>query len=145
MTPTQRVFATIASVVTFLVIVELVRRRKLKEEYSLLWIVTTVGMIVLSSWYGLIERLSVLVGAVTPTTTLFLFAFLFLLAISIHVTTVISRLTQQVRQLTQEVAILGAELRECRPEAEAAGGTPGERRDAATESGRPSPGGRAGR
>ena len=39
-----------------------------------------------------------------------LHAFLFLLAISVHVTTVISRLTQQTRRLAQEVAILGAEL-----------------------------------
>jgi hypothetical protein len=112
MTPSQRVFAMAASIATFLVILELVRRRKLKEEYSWLWILTTVGMVVLSSWYGLIAKLSALIGAVTPTTTLFLFAFLFLLAISIHVTTVISRLTQQVRRLTQEVAILGAELHE---------------------------------
>ncbi len=109
MTHTQRIFAIITSVVTLLSIVELVRRRKLKEEYSWLWFLTTVVMVVLSSWYGLIEKLSRLVGAVTPTTTLFLFGLLFLLLISVHFSTVISRLTQQVRRLTQEVALLSAE------------------------------------
>jgi hypothetical protein len=109
MTPTQRVFAITASIATFAVIVELVRRRKLKEEYSFLWIVTAVSMVMLSSWYGLVEWLTALIGAVTVTTTLFLFSLLFLLLISVHYSTVLSRLTQQVRQLTQELAILTAE------------------------------------
>ncbi len=109
MTPTQRVFAIVTSVATLVFIVELVRRRRLKEEYSWLWIVTGVGMVVLSAWYGLIERVTHLIGAVTVTTTLFLFGLLFLLVISVHFSTVISRLTQQVRRLTQELAILSAE------------------------------------
>ncbi len=109
MTPTQRVFAVAASLVTFAVILELVRRRKLREEYAFLWIVTSAGMIVLSAWYGLIEWITYLIGAVTVTTTLFLFALLFLLLISVHFTTVLSRLTVQIRRLTQELAILQAE------------------------------------
>lgn len=109
MTPTQRIFAIATSVATLAFIVELVRRRRLKEEYSWLWIVTGVGMVVLSAWYGLIERITHLIGAVTVTTTLFLFGLLFLLVISVHFSTVISRLTQQVRRLAQELAILSAE------------------------------------
>ena len=108
MTPTQRAFAVVASLVTFAVIVELIRRRKLREEYAFLWMITSVGMIVLSAWYGLIERITRLIGAVTVTTTLFMFALLFLLLISVHFTTVLSRLTVQVRRLTQELAILQA-------------------------------------
>ncbi len=109
MTHTQRIFAIVASVATLVFIVELVRRRKLKEEYSWLWILTGVGMVVLAGWYGLIEHLTHLIGAVTVTTTLFLFGLLFLLVISVHFSTMISRLTQQVRRLTQEIAILSAE------------------------------------
>jgi hypothetical protein len=109
-TPTQRVFALLVSAGTLFTVLELIRRRKLKEEYSLLWILCGVGMTVLATWYGFIEWLSALIGAITPTTTLFLFALLFLLLISIHFSTVISRLTQQVRRLTQEVALLEAEL-----------------------------------
>lgn len=109
MTPTQRVFAIVTSLATLLFILELVRRRKLREEYSWLWILTAAGMLVLASWYGLIEKISRLIGAVTPTTTLFLFALLFLLAISVHFSTMISRLQQQVRRLTQELALLRAD------------------------------------
>jgi len=110
MTPTQRVFAIVISIATFLVVMELIRRRRLREEYAFLWVLTTVGMMVLATWYGLIERITQLIGAVAVTTTLFLFALLFLLLISVHFTTVISRLTVQVRRLTQELAILQAEL-----------------------------------
>lgn len=109
MTPTQRIFAIVTSVGTLAFILELVRRRRLREEYAWLWILTALGMVVLSSWYGLIERISRVVGAVTPTTTLFLFALLFLLAISVHFSTMISRLQQQVRRLTQELALLRAD------------------------------------
>ncbi len=109
MTSTQRTFAVLVSLATLFVIVELVRRRRLKEEYSWLWIATSAGMLLLSGWYGLIERITHLIGAVTVTTTLFLFGLLFLLLISVHFTTVISRLTQQVRRLTQELALISAE------------------------------------
>ncbi len=120
MTPTQRLFAIATSVATLLGILELVRRRRLREEYSLLWIATTLVMLVLASWYGVIEWLTRLIGAVTPTTTLFLFGLLFLLVISIHFSTVISRLTHQLRRLTQEIAIVEAELQARRdPEAHA--------------------------
>jgi hypothetical protein len=108
MTATQRAFAMLATLAIFLVVLELVRRRKLREEYSLLWIATSVVMLILSTWYGLIEWITRAIGAITVTTTLFIFALLFLLAISVHFTTVISRLTVQVRRLTQEVAILQA-------------------------------------
>lgn len=115
MTPTQRLFAVATSVVTLLAILELVRRRKLKEEYSWLWLLTGVAMLVLSGWYGLIEWISHAIGAVTVTTTLFLFGLLFLLAICVHFSTTISRLTEQVRRLTQELAILDAERDGGRP------------------------------
>lgn len=118
MTPTQRVFAISASVATLVMVVELIRRRKLREEYAFLWILTSVTMLLLSSWYGLVEWVTHLIGAVTVTTTLFLFGLLFLLLISVHFTTVLSRLTVQVRRLAQELAILEAERRRAPAETE---------------------------
>jgi hypothetical protein len=123
MTPTQRAFAIITSIATFLVVMELIRRRRLREEYAFLWVLTTVGMMVLATWYGLIERITQLIGAVAVTTTLFIFALMFLLLISVHFTTVISRLTVQVRRLTQELAILQASRQA--PGPEPTGASPG--------------------
>jgi tellurite resistance protein TehA-like permease len=127
MTPTQRVFAIVTSIGTFLVVMELIRRRRLREEYAFLWVLTTVGMMVLATWYGLIERITQLIGAVAVTTTLFIFALMFLLLISVHFTTVLSRLTVQVRRLTQELAILQASRQG--PGREPSGASPGERQE----------------
>ena len=82
----------------FLVIVELVRRRKLKEEYAWLWILSTLGMVGLALFYPLLEWVTAAIGAVTATSTLFIFGLLFLLLISVHYSTVLSQLTQQVRR-----------------------------------------------
>jgi hypothetical protein len=87
-------------------------------------------MMLLATWYGLIEWITQFIGAVAVTTTLFLFALLFLLLISVHFTTVISRLTVQVRRLTQELAILQAERGQAGGEDGPAGSPPpgGDRR-----------------
>ena len=91
---------------TFVFVLELVRRRKLKEEYAWLWVLIGLGAIGLVVFYPALEWLTQLIGAVTVTTTLFIFSLLFLLLINIHMSLVISRLSHQVKRLTQEMALL---------------------------------------
>ncbi len=93
-----------------LFILALIRRRKLKEEYALLWLLTGMAVLILVVWYDLLEVVSSLIGAVAPTTTLFLFAFLFLMLISIHFSVKFSKLSDQIKDLTQEMAFLRHEL-----------------------------------
>ncbi len=108
MTPHQQFFAVLTSFVVFALILELVRRRRLREEYSWLWLLTGAVMIVLVGWQQLLFLITRLIGAVSPLTTLLLFSLLFLLAIAIHYSIIISRLTTQVKNLAQELALLGA-------------------------------------
>jgi hypothetical protein len=108
----QTVFALITSLVIFVLIVELVRRRRLREEYSWLWLLTSAAMILLVVWFRLLVLITHLVGAVTPINTLLLFAVLFLFAIAVHYSVIVSRLTSQVKNLAQEVALLSAQLEE---------------------------------
>jgi hypothetical protein len=112
MTLHQKVFAVLVSLLVFGVILELVRRRRLREEYAVLWLLTGGGIVVLVVWEGLLAALTRAIGAVLNVSTLFLFAWLFLLAIVLHYSVIISRLTMQVKNLAQEVAILGARLEE---------------------------------
>jgi hypothetical protein len=109
MTPRQTVFAIVATVTVFLLILELVRRRRLREEYAWLWLLTGAMMLVLVVWYRLLLFVTWVIGAVLPGTTLLLFSSLFLLALAIHYSVIISRLTVQVTKLAQELAILSAE------------------------------------
>lgn len=108
MTFHQQLFAVLTSLIVMAVVLELVRRRLLREEYSWLWLLTAAVMIVLVSWQRLLLVITRLIGAVSPLTTLLLFSLLFLLAIAIHYSIIISRLTTQVKNLAQELALLDA-------------------------------------
>lgn len=105
-TPHQQIFAILTAIAVFLMIVELVRRRRLREEYSWLWLLTGAGMILLVVWYRLLLYITRFIGAGTPVTTLFLFSTLFLLIIAVHFSVIISKLTVQIKNLTQELALL---------------------------------------
>jgi hypothetical protein len=106
----QTIFALVTSLAAFLFVLELVRRRRLREEYSWLWLLTAAVMILLVIWYRLLVVITHVVGAVTPLNTLLLCAVLFLFAIAVHYSVIISRLTTQVKNLAQEVALLSTQL-----------------------------------
>lgn len=105
MTIQQKLFALLLGAGLFVLIIDLVRRRKLAEEYSFLWLCTGFGIVLLVLWYDLLRWLTYLIGAVAPTTTLFLFGFFFLLLINLHYSIKISRLTAQVKTLAQKAAL----------------------------------------
>ena len=107
-----KIVALMISIGVMLLIIELVRRRKLREEYSWLWLMTGAGILILTLWFGLLKWVTHLVGAITPSSTIFLFAFLFLIFISLHFSVVISKLTDRNKELAQRYAILELELNE---------------------------------
>lgn len=102
----QKIFAIIASILLMLLVVELVRRRRLREEYSWLWVLTGGVIILLVVWYDLLLFITHLIGAVAPTTTLFIFGLLFLMIISLNYSIQISRLSHQVKEMAQQLALL---------------------------------------
>jgi hypothetical protein len=112
LTTHQTVFALTISLLAFLFVLDLVRRRRLREEYSWLWLLTAGTMVVLAVWYKLLVAVTYVVGAVTPLNTLLLCAVLFLFAIAVHYSVIISRLTNQVKNLAQELAIVASRLEE---------------------------------
>jgi hypothetical protein len=105
----QKIFAIFASMVIFIVIINLVKNGKLKEEYSWLWLLTGFVIIILALWYDLLLALTHLIGAVLPTTTLFIFAIIFLISIALHFAIKISMLTDQVKNLSQEIALINSD------------------------------------
>ena len=105
----QKIFAIIASLSIFVVIVYLVKKGKLKEEYSWLWLLTGAVILLLVVWYDLLLLLTNLIGAVTATTTLFIFGIVFLMLITLHFAIKISTLSDQVKNLAQKLSLLEAE------------------------------------
>ena len=106
----QQIFALITSAFIFFVVIEMVRKRQLREEYSVLWLVTSVLMFVLVLRYEWLVALTKLIGAGLPTTTLFLGSIIFLMLLSVQFCIKISRLTDQVKNLSQENALMKAEI-----------------------------------
>jgi hypothetical protein len=106
----QKIFALIVSALVFVVVVDMVRRRRLREEYSVLWLATSVIMFALVIRYEWLVDLTALIGAELPTTTLFLFSIIFLLLLSVQFCIKISRLTDQVKNISQENALMKQEI-----------------------------------
>jgi hypothetical protein len=105
----QKVLALVVSVALLVIIVELVRRRRLREEYSFLWIATGVVIVVLALWYELLEGITRFIGAGLPTSTLFFFALVFLILVSLQFSVKITDLSKQVKNLAQRLALLEVE------------------------------------
>lgn len=111
----------IISIGALLLVLELVRRRKLREDYSLLWLLTAISLIVLSASRPLLDKVAALLGIVTyPPAALFLVAIVFLLVILLHFSTVLSRLTRENKEIAQQMALLRWELSETRRQLDAA-------------------------
>jgi hypothetical protein len=104
--------AAAAAILLLLVIFELIRRRRLRERYALLWILTGTVILVLALWRGLLEKLSDLAGIAYPPNALFVLAAVFIFTVLLHYSTVISKLSDQNRIMAQRLALLEHELAE---------------------------------
>ena len=89
---------------------ELVRRRHLSEEYSMGWLITGVLMLLMATWIDLLAKVTDLVGSKAVTSTLFFLGLMFLVVICLHFSIRISNLTNQVRKLSQWLAIQNHEI-----------------------------------
>jgi len=105
---TQKIFALVVCCCVFAFTIEMVRKRHLREEYSLLWLGTSLLMFVLVLKYDWLVALTRFIGAGLPTTTLFIGAIIFLLLIAVQFSIKISKLTDQVKNLAQDNARLRA-------------------------------------
>jgi len=92
-----------------LMVVELVRRRKLKEEYSVLWVGTAVLTLLGSVWFSLLRGVTDAIGAVSPASTLFFFGLLFCIILLLHFSVRISALERRLTTLVQEVGLMAVE------------------------------------
>jgi hypothetical protein len=97
-----------ASAALLLYILEMVRRRKLREEYSILWLFGSALILILSLKQSWLVSLAHAVGIVYPPSFLFLVGILFILLILIHFSIAISKLHQTNKKMAQEIALMKA-------------------------------------
>ena len=106
----QKTVAVVLAFGILCAVIELVRKRKLREEYSVIWTLTAVVLLVLALQPRLLNVIKDVTGAVEPTSALFFGALLFLMLVALQFSVRLSKLTFRNRTLSQRLALLEAEL-----------------------------------
>jgi hypothetical protein len=101
-----------ASIGLLVLVLELVRRRRLSEEYSFIWILTSVALIVLSLARGILDALALRLGILYGPALLLLALIFFVAVAALHFSLVVSRQRRQIDQLIEDVALLEAGQRQ---------------------------------
>ena len=114
MTPLRiSIVATTISIVLLLVVFELIRSRRLRERYALLWLATGLVLVALSAWRGGLNTIARWLGVRSyPPAVLFAVGLLFVILVLLHYSTVISRLADQNTILAQRLALLESRVAE---------------------------------
>lgn len=101
-----QIIALVLSLLLLFVVLRLIQRRFLREQYSLLWLLFGVVMFLLSTNTTWLNQLAAVVGVVYAPSLLFLVGIILCLLLILHLTVVISKLTERVVRLTQELSLL---------------------------------------
>lgn len=101
-------------ILTLIALINLIRRDKLQLKYALLWFVLGIGVGVFACFPNLTSFLAGLMGIYTPINMLFFVGFCFALAIIFSLSVAVSRLSERVKRLAQEIALLKEERKEWR-------------------------------
>jgi len=96
-------------VALFTFFINMLRKKKLDLKYCLVWVFALLGIAVFCIFPSLLDGLSDVLGIGIPVNTLFLVCIAFLTCICISLTVVVSRLSVQLRNITQNIAIMGFE------------------------------------
>jgi hypothetical protein len=104
----------VVAAVLIVVVLELVRRRKLTEEYSLVWLVSAAVLLGASLRREVLQTAGRWLGIDQPPLVLLAIATVVLVVVSLCLSVVVSRQRRQIDRLMEDTAILSAELRELR-------------------------------
>lgn len=100
------VIAAVCGLAVLAVMVELLRRRQLREKYAILWLGVSVVVVVLAAFPGLLDWSAHRLGIYEPPNLLLFAAVLVLLLVAVHLSWEASRLEEETRTLAEEVGLL---------------------------------------
>jgi hypothetical protein len=101
-----QIIAILVSVLFLIYIGYLIARGKLREEYSIIWILCTVILVIFSFWRKGLDFFSNLVGIIDPPNMVFTFAIFVILIYLLHLSIVVSKLHKENKTLAQEIALM---------------------------------------
>lgn len=115
---TLRVVLIAAVIVYFVMILIFLKNKTLELRYTLLWMFAGIILAVLVIWPELLSRLVRLAGIQSNMNGLFIMAIAFIVMIMMSLTSIVSRQTNKIRHLIQEIAILEKRVRELEKDSE---------------------------
>ena len=101
-----QIISVLAMLGLFVLVFELVRRRRLMERYALLWLFSSATLLALACWGDLLRSFADAVGIFYAPSALFAVALSLVLVLLLHFSLVISRLADQTKVLAQRVGML---------------------------------------
>lgn len=105
-----QVIAAVGAVVLVLFVLDLVRRKRLSEEFSMLWVGATIVIAVLGFATPLLKFITRALGVMFESSTVFLFGLGFAVCMLLYLSIRVSRLVEDRDTLTRELALLRSEL-----------------------------------
>ncbi|MCD6520067.1 MAG: DUF2304 domain-containing protein [Anaerolineae bacterium] len=100
-----RLFFVALGLVVLFVIINLVRIKRLKEEYALLWLLMAAALVVAPLMIDLIDAFSFAIGIDYPPALMIVIALICFVLIFFQISVVISRFSEQIKVLTQDLAL----------------------------------------
>jgi len=101
-----RVFVILLGVAVAIFVINQVRNRKIKEQYALLWILTAILLVLVPIFVDVVDAISYALGILYPPAFIFLIALVCILLILFQFSMSISRFSEQIKVLIQEIALL---------------------------------------
>ncbi|MDQ2583201.1 DUF2304 domain-containing protein [Saccharothrix yanglingensis] len=114
--PEWRLLSLLAAVSVLVVVVEMMRRRKLREKYAGMWLLVALGVVVFAGVPGLPTFLADLTGIQLAANLLFAVAAFVLLFVVLQLSSEVGHLEEEVRTTVEEIALLRCELEQVRGE-----------------------------
>jgi hypothetical protein len=105
LTSQTRIVAAIIAIAFMFLILELIRRDRLQERYSVIWFVAGLGMLLGAAFPGLLELVADLMGVRDTNVALFSLLLLLLLGLALNFSVIMSKQAAQITRLAQERAI----------------------------------------
>jgi hypothetical protein len=119
LTPQTRVIAAALAIAFMAMILEMIRRHKLQERYSVIWFLAGLGMLAGAAFPGLLTVLAEAMGVRDTNVALFSIVLLLLLGLALNFSVITSRQAEQITRLAQERALEAAAREDARePEEE---------------------------
>ncbi len=105
LTSQTRILAAVIAVAFMLMILELIRRDRLQERFSVVWFVAGLGMLAGAIFPGLLTGVADLMGVRDTNVALFSIILLLLLGLALNFSVIMSRQAAQITRLAQERAL----------------------------------------